>query len=149
MKTIDQEINASKFNSSGHKAMINLFYTYFNLFEIQQSYFKEFGILPQHYNILRILNGRHPEPVTPGHIIDSMLDKKRDFTRLIDKLEDMELLNRSRNEDNKRMILVSLTPKGLELFHKINEGLDAVMSHGLNENESETLSHLLDKMRCR
>jgi MarR family transcriptional regulator, 2-MHQ and catechol-resistance regulon repressor len=149
MKTIDQEINASKFTSSGHKAMINLFYTYFNLFEIQQSYFKNFGILPQHYNIMRILNGKFPNPVTPGHIIDSMLDKKRDFTRLIDKLEEMELVNRTRNIDNRRMILISLTPKGLELYHRINKGLDAVIAHGLNEEESEALSHLLDKMRCK
>ncbi len=146
MATIQELIKASSFNSSGHKAYVNLLYTYFHFYNLHCELLKPWGILPQHYNILRIIKGKHPEPVTPGHIIDVMLDKKRDLTRLVDKLESMGYVQRTQNTQNKRFIHISITELGLEEYAKIEiEGLK--LYHNLDEENSEVLSDLLDKMR--
>jgi DNA-binding MarR family transcriptional regulator len=148
MKTIDEEIKASKFNSSSHKALINLFYTYNVLYSKHIEYFQQFDLQPQHYNVLRIIMGKHPQLVNPSHIISVMLDKKRDFTRLIDKLVKMEIVHRSMSQENKRMVLIGMTTKGIKLYERINKELDSIIFHGLSEKESEELSYLLDKMRA-
>jgi MarR family transcriptional regulator, 2-MHQ and catechol-resistance regulon repressor len=149
VKTIDDEIKASKFNSAGHKALINLFYTY-NVFNTNHvAYFNQFGILPQHYNVLRIIMGRYPEPVSPSHILNVIIDKGLDLTRLIDKLVLMGIVRRAQNPDNKRITLLTITDQGKEFYDKVNENLDSIIYHGLDENESEQLSFLMDKMRTQ
>jgi DNA-binding MarR family transcriptional regulator len=146
MKTIQELIKASSFESSGHKAYVNLLYTYYFFYNLHSSLLKDFDLLPQHYNILRIIKGKHPEPVSSSHILDVMLDKKRDITRLVDKLEKIEYVKRIKNKDNKRIIDITLTSKGMDAFLKM-EKIGLGLYNNLDETESEIISNLLDKMR--
>jgi DNA-binding MarR family transcriptional regulator len=146
MKTLQESIKASSFQSSGHKAYVNLLYTYYHFYNLHCELLKEFDLLPQHYNVLRIIKGKHPDPASPSHIIDVMLDKKRDLTRLVDKLEKIGYVIRSQNKDNKRFINISITKKGIDAFNKM-EKIGLKLYHNLDETESEALSELLDKMR--
>lgn len=75
--TIQELIKQSKFESPQQMAYINLYYTYYHFHDLHCSILKPFDLLPQHYNILKIVKGKHPEAVTPGHILEVMLDKKR------------------------------------------------------------------------
>lgn len=147
---IEEEIKQYRFESNLHKALINLLYTNNWHRDLQQSIFKEFDLQQQHYNILRILKGSHPEPVSPGYIKEVMLDKGTDLTRLLDKLERKSLIVRKLCESNRRKIDITLTDKGLELlgrikpvFNKLNEEI----SNNLSEGEAQQLSDLLDKLR--
>lgn len=146
---IEKVIKQNKFQNSYHKAMINLIYTSNYFRDSHMSVFKPFDIQSQHFNILRILNGRHPEPATPGHIKEVMLDKGRDLTRLIDKLESMGWVQRTVCPENKRKIHINLTSEGLEKVDVISSRLDAQYDKMkyLAEEEYEQLSRLLDKMR--
>lgn len=146
-KTLQELIKQSKFESPQQKAYINMYYTYYHFHNLHSKLLKPYGILPQHYNILKIVKGRYPEPVTPGHILDVMLDKKRDLTRLVDKLVSMKLLERCQSKDNKRFVHISLTQKGYDLTVKMENELKSFIQHNLNDEESELLSKLLDKMR--
>ena len=49
------------------------------------TFFKSFGISPQQYNILRILNGAN-EPLNVQVIKDRMIERSPNATRLMDKL---------------------------------------------------------------
>ena len=147
---IEQEIKQYRFESNLHKALINLLYTNNWHRDLLQSIFKEFDLQQQHYNILRILKGSHPEPVSPGYIKEVMLDKGTDLTRLLDKLERKSLIVRKLCESNRRKIDINLTEQGLELlgrirpvFNKLNEEI----SNNLSEVEAQQLSDLLDKLR--
>lgn len=129
--------------------MINLIYTSNYFRDSHYSVFKPYDIQMQHFNILRILNGKHPEPATPGYIKEVMLDKGRDLTRLIDKLEGMGWVSRTICPENKRKIHVNLTHEGIEKVKVISSKLDTLddgMKY-LTEEEYEQLSRLLDKMR--
>ena len=145
--TLQELIKQSKFESPQQKAYINLYYTYYHFHNLHSQLLKPYDILPQHYNILKIVKGKYPEPVTPGHILDVMLDKKRDLPRLVDKLVSMKLLERCQSKENKRFVHISLTPKGYELTLKMESEMKTLLLHHLNDEESELLSTLLDKMR--
>lgn len=146
-KTIQELIKQSKFESPQQMAYINLYYTYYYFHDLHSSMLKPFDILPQHYNILKIVKGKHPEAVTPGHILDVMLDKKRDLTRLVDKLVTMGYLHRCQSAENKRFVHISLTQAGYDLTLQLETELRNSIQHNLNEEESLQLSALLDKMR--
>ena len=146
---IGKVIKQSRFKSNAQKAHINLLYTSNWLRDISNPIFKKHGILSQHFNVLRIIKGKYPDPVTPGEIIEVMLDKKRDLTRLVDKLVQLGLVDRWLSEENRRNVMITLTDSGLELVDRITEEVDKLQHqmNNLTEDEAGLLSDLLDKMR--
>jgi DNA-binding MarR family transcriptional regulator len=149
-KSIDQVINQEKFSSTTHKCILNIFYTSNYFRDIHTRIFKQYNIQSQHYNILRILKGKHPNPVQIGYIKEVMLDKGCDLTRLLDKLEKMALIIRCVEPTNKRKVNVSLTPKAIELLSAMKEPMETInknFEHRLNDEELTQLSNLLDKLR--
>jgi DNA-binding MarR family transcriptional regulator len=112
--------------------------------------FKEVDITFQQYNVLRILRGKFPESLNPGEIKSVMLDKSPDLTRLVDRLLAKELVERGTCEVNRRKIDIKISQKGLDFLKSIDKKVKGVHeAHTLNltEQEAETLSNLLDKLR--
>jgi DNA-binding MarR family transcriptional regulator len=146
---IDKVIKQPRFKDEFQKAMINLFYTSNYFRDHHGTVFKQFDIQGQHYNVLRILKGKHPEPVSPGYIKEVILDKGADLTRLVDKLVKLGLVFRNICPDNKRKIHLNLTDAGLNKLQNISEHLNNQYDkfRHLTDEEYSTLSHLLDKMR--
>ena len=146
---IKEEIKQTKFKSPKQKAMVNIYYTANWLRDTQHHLFKKHNILPQHYNIIRIVKGKNPTPVSPTEIKDVMLDKGRDLTRLVDKLEALGFLERRLCDDNRRKMEITITNLGLEICNKVEAEMSLEMSTKFNitDEEAETLSDLLDKLR--
>jgi len=150
MTRIEEAIKQSKFQDVYQKALINLIYTANCLRDEQVKILKPFDLLPQHFNIMRILKGRHPRPICPGEIKEVMLDKANDLTRLLDKLERKGLIQRNLCPTNRRKMDITLTQAGLELLEKMNRIMDQThdaLKKRLSDREAASLSHLLDKMR--
>ena len=146
---IEKLIKQTRFKYSFHKAIVNLIYTSNFFRDAHLELFKKYDIQGQHYNIMRILRGKHPQPVSPGYIKEVMIDKGRDLTRLIDKLERLQWVERSICPENKRKVNVKLTDHGLDFIDRITDELSVVDSklRALDEKEYELLSNLLDRMR--
>jgi DNA-binding MarR family transcriptional regulator len=147
---IEKAINQKTFESNLHRAVVNILFTGNWLRDAHQLAIKPFGLLPQHYNVLRILKGRYPLHATPGEIKSVMLDKGNDLTRLLDKIEKQELIARHTCPENRRKMNVSITEKGLNVVEQISQTLkeqSRAYEKNLSEKEAETLSLLLDKMR--
>ena len=145
-----EAINQKSFDSSHAKVVVNLLYTYNWHRDKYQGMFKPFGLKMQHYNVLRILKGSKPNAMCPGDIKDVMLDKSPDLTRLLDKLVDIGLVERSTCPENRRKLDVFITEKGTDLLDQINskqEELGLEKNNKLSEKEAEMLSDLLDKFR--
>lgn len=147
--SIEQDIKQTNFKSPYSKAVINIFYTNNWLQSMQVEIFKPFDLTLQQYNVLRILRGQYPNPITVIAIIERMLDKMSNASRLVDKLLAKELVIRRLCPHDRRAVDVIITEKGLDLLDE----LDALQNqwedklHGLTENEALKLSELLDKMR--
>lgn len=147
---IAEEIKQEKFKSEYSKAVVNVIYTNSWLQQKHLSIFKSFGLTTPQFNILRILRGQHPNPATVNLLIDRMLDKSSNASRIVDRLEEKELVKRVQCKNDRRAVDVYITESGLNLLSKLDVVLDELQlsSKSLSEEESEILNSLLDKMRA-
>ncbi|WP_276498273.1 MarR family winged helix-turn-helix transcriptional regulator [Pontibacter litorisediminis] len=146
---IEDEIKQSAFKNEYQKVYINLVYTAGFLEQKQAALFKPYGITLPQYNILRILRGQHPKPATISLLIERMLDKTSNASRIVDKLEAKGLVTRKQCPADRRTVDVLITDKGLELLLQM-DGLEGGKGTGvmnLTEEEAMQLNTLLDKIR--
>ncbi len=145
MGDLAKDIN-STFPNERVKALINIKYTANWLDNIGNDILKQGKISVQQYNILRILRGAGGA-VTVNTVKARMVQKSPNSTRLMDKLCDKKLIERTRCENDRRVVYIKITNKGLQLLDTINiEEYDAHMNN-ITEEEAKTLNKLLDKIR--
>lgn len=102
----------------------------------------EHGILSSQYNILRILQGGPPEGYPRCEIIDRMIDRGPDVTRLVDELEEEGLVERRRSQEDRRMMMHRITDKGRRRLHDVTDDLGSVrgsFDEALSDAELEEL----------
>ncbi len=146
---IGKEIKQSKFKNEHQKMLINLFYTNGWLSAITGNRFKPYDISNQQYNILRILRGQHPNPATVNLLIERMLDKNSNASRLVEKLRIKKLVERATCPEDRRAVNVRITKKGLDMLAELDkqEGEFLKKLKTLSEEEAMQLNLLLDKLR--
>ena len=146
---IEKDIHQNDFRNAKQKAMINLLYTYGWTLEKIKNFLAQEDITHQQFNILRILRGAAPQPLSTLQIRERMLDKMSDTSRIVDRLVAKNLVKKETCPKDKRLVDVTITDKGLKLLKKLDAAsdyMDEVMQN-LSEKESEMLSTLLDKLR--
>ncbi len=146
---IEQDIKQDKFRNEFHKGAVNLIFTYGWLMERQKRFFDSENITPQQFNILRILRGSLPRPLSTMQIRERLLDKMSDTSRIVDRLVVKHLVSKKTCNYDKRLVDVSITPEGLELLERMdtrNEEMDELLKE-LSEDEIKQLNRLLDKVR--
>lgn len=146
---IEAEIKQRSFKDVYHKLYINLVYTAGWLQIRQAAVFKKYGLTLPQYNILRILRGQHPNPATVNLLIERMLDKTSNASRIVDKLVAKGLVTRCQCPTDRRTVDVLITEAGLATLKQIDEveGTQPQSLQNLTQGEAEALSHLLDKIR--
>jgi DNA-binding MarR family transcriptional regulator len=146
---IDKDIHQNKFVDAKQKALINLLFSYGWVIEKIKNFLAQEDITHQQFNILRILRGSHPKPLSTLQIRERMLDKMSDTSRIVDRLVLKGLVKKEICPADKRLVDVTITEKGQDLLKKIDAAADinGQIMQNLSEEESEQLSTLLDKMR--
>ena len=148
---IEDEIKQPVFRNDFEKAIINLSYTVGWLEVRQAAAFRPFGLTLPQFNILRILRGQHPQPATVALLIDRMLDKTSNASRIVDRLEEKQLVTRCVCPVNRRAVDIRITDAGLELLGRIEaEDILNPVRLGLgafSADELYQLNELLEKMR--
>ena len=146
---IAEDIKQEKFSSEYSKAIINVIYTNSWLSQKHLELFKRHGLTTPQFNILRILRGQYPNPATVNLLIDRMLDKSSNASRIVDRLEEKGLVVRKQCSNDRRAVDVLISEEGLLLLQKLDTELEVLQNGArtLTEEESEILNSLLDKMR--
>ena len=146
---IEDEIKQPVFRDPYQKAHINILYTAGWLGQQQASAFKGFGVTLPQFNILRILRGQHPKPATVNLLIERMLDKTSNASRIVDKLEGKALVTRTVCPSNRRAVDIRVTGAGLDLLRRLDVVLEQnpMGLQNLSPEEATQLSALLDKIR--
>jgi DNA-binding MarR family transcriptional regulator len=80
----------------------------------------EADLTTSQYNVLRILRGSHPKALTAGEIGERTIARDPDITRLVDRLHARSLVRRTRGEQDRRVVEVEITDKGLELLRALD-----------------------------
>lgn len=145
---LEDAIQQSSFKTEFVKAEVNLLYTGAWALGESNAALKVYDLTVQQYNVLRILRGQHPQPASVNLIIDRMLDKMSNASRLVDKLEKKRLVTRNRCMFDRRKVDVVITDKGLKLLEEIEKDTaKRTLVDNLTESEARELNRLLDKVR--
>jgi DNA-binding MarR family transcriptional regulator len=111
---------------------------------------ERYGITIQQFNVLRILRGAGG-PLPTLEIGERMVEQAPGVTRLLDRIEAKGWVTRVRCREDRRQVLVSITPAGLELLAEMDEtvnGADADALGMLDDADTERLIELLDRIRA-
>lgn len=146
---IEEAIQQKGFKSPQQKALINIVYTGLWIQSKQSELLRSFDISLQQFNVLRILKGVYPNSHTIQSVKSRMLDKTPNTTRLIDKLEQKDLVCRERCTEDRRVIFVQITDEGLKVVNEMTRILNSQFNahFNLSDDEANQLSNLLDCMR--
>lgn len=146
---IEEAIKQKEFKSEYQKLFINIIYTANWLNNESLKILKPFGISPQQYNVLRILKGQYPNSIGVNNIIDRMLDKNSNASRLVDKLKQKELVEREVCCNDRRQVDIKITKKGIQLLDEIANKLDHSenIKGALSIEDANHINVLLDQIR--
>lgn len=147
--SIETDIKQTRFRNVYHRMALNLLYTTNWLSDSQACLLKSYDLTSQQYNVLRIVRGQHPNPVRVNDIIERMLDKMSNASRLVDKLLLKGLVKRTECPHDRRAVDVVITEAGMDILSELDKMQDSWENQlrNLSEQEANQLSDLLDKLR--
>lgn len=111
---------------------------------------KEYALSIQQYQVLSSLRELKGEPANLLTLQAEMVSKNSNTTRLVEKLRLKGLISRVQSEENRRMVEIRITEKGLNLLAEIDSVHQEFQNDivaGLTEDEILTLNKLLEKIR--
>lgn len=146
---INEIIQQKSFASEAQKAFVNIAYTQSNMTNELNSVLKPHKISMQQFNVLRILKGHSPKPISINEISNRMVDRMSNASRLVDKLCKKGFAQREISERDKRQADIKITPKGEDFLLQLNRVVDQKIGEYktcLSDDEFVTLNLLLDKL---
>ena len=105
---------------------------------------RPYGITELQYNVLRILRGAGPDGWCGREISERLVSKVPDVSRLLDRMESMQLLRRDRDATDRRHVTARITPKGLRVLEESTPQLDAFERERFGHLDGEQLQHVID-----
>ncbi|WP_236979593.1 MarR family winged helix-turn-helix transcriptional regulator [Membranihabitans maritimus] len=150
MRTIEEEIQQSKFKSKEQKVHVNIVYTGQYISQKLESVIKKFDInLPQ-FNIMSIVRGQNDTPINIKDIQRRMVHQMANTSRVVTALVSKGLAERTPSPNDKREVTISLTKKGHFTLEQLDDLIPRFLvsqfSH-LSEEEIEQLNNILNKVR--
>jgi DNA-binding MarR family transcriptional regulator len=104
------------------------------------------------YDVLVQLEEAGGRGVQMNEVASRILASKSGLTRVIDRMEEAGLVQRERPESNRRVVLVTMTPKGADTlqdarrYHR--DGIRRHFTEHLTETEIAALASSLEKVRA-
>jgi DNA-binding MarR family transcriptional regulator len=112
---------------------------------------KPFGITQTQYNVLRILRGAGDKGLPTLEISQRMVTSDPDVPRLVDRLDKLGWVTRTRCAEDRRVVWCSVTPAGLDMLAQTDALADSVPVEqlaALSPEEQRQLVSLLDRVRA-
>jgi MarR family transcriptional regulator, 2-MHQ and catechol-resistance regulon repressor len=111
---------------------------------------KPYNLSIAQFNVLRILRGQKGKPASLACVNEKMIHKMSNTTRLVDKLLDKSLVERTVCPGNRRKIEITITQQGLTLLEELDGVIEATESKimgNLTRQEISALNAILTKLR--
>jgi DNA-binding MarR family transcriptional regulator len=102
------------------------------------------GISPSQYNLLRILRGAGADGRTMREISERMINRDPDVTRLADRTVKLGLARRMRDSEDRRVVKLFITAKGLEMLARLDEAVIVFLKQTLGSLGPKRLGQLRD-----
>ena len=149
--SLKDEIKKKKpFEHPEEEAYLNLLRTTAVLYAQFEALLKQAGLSEPQYNVLRILRGVGGCGLPSSEVGARMITRVPDVTRLVDRLEAAGLVERCRIAQDRRVVQVKITAKGLAALAELDEPLvtlnKKLLAH-MTRKELDDLIRLLEKAR--
>jgi DNA-binding MarR family transcriptional regulator len=107
------------------------------------------GIPQRWYDVLVHLE-ESPDGIAMTELADQILYSKSGFTRLIDRMQEAELVSRVRPPNDRRSILVTITDQGTRTMQDARrhhrDGIERHFSRHLTDTDTKALTRALEKI---
>ena len=110
----------------------------------------KYGLTFTQYNALRILRGAGAGGLTCSEVSERMITRDSDITRLLDRLEQMELVERARDENDRRIVRAFASKRGLKLLSEMDASVnswDIETFNHLGKKDLQSLVDLLNRLK--
>ena len=148
---IREELQINRPLAPGHEVALALLLTreyVARLFD--QGLYEPEGLSDQQFNVLRILKGGPKDGYLIKEIRTRMIYRFADVPRLVNRLEERDLVKRCENPADRRGSRVQITAKGLALesrMHGCRDTLCDQVARCLSPEERDQLLSLLERVR--
>lgn len=113
---------------------------------------KPFGITEPQYNVLRTLQAAKGKPLTVQKILERMVQRSSNITRIVDKLLIKGYVERKECPSNRRKMDITITEAGLTILAKLDEQVykfHEPLMNNLTEEELIQLKKLIIKLKTK
>jgi DNA-binding MarR family transcriptional regulator len=80
---------------------------------------RPYGVTPTQYNVLRILQGAGAAGLCRNEVRDRLVARVPDASRLLDRLEEMALVERERDSGDRRLVNTRITAEGRAVLRRL------------------------------
>ena len=150
MTSRTKSTTGKRFDSPEQETFLNLWRTYDCLKALEDELFGQHQISAQQYNALRLLRSVHPGSMQTLALGKRLISRGPDTTRMLDRLEQRQLIVRERRSENRRVVEIAVTTQGLALLDEMAEAVQEMhkrqIGH-LSRAEQRDLITLLKRIR--
>jgi DNA-binding MarR family transcriptional regulator len=107
---------------------------------------KPYGITATQYNVLRILRGAGTDGLCRNEVGERLIRRVPDVTRLLDRMEEMGLIQRAREAEDRRIVTTRIAKKGLDLLAKLDPKLAEIHHAQVGHVEKKQLRALIEAL---
>ena len=143
--TLKEDLRQRKaFTSLEQEAFLNVLRTSSTLTDELEDLLRPYEITATQYNVLRILRGSGADGLCRNELRDRMLTRMPDMTRLLDRMEDAGLVTRTREREDRRMVLTRISVAGQELLKELDRPVNELHRKQLARLSGEQLRSLIE-----
>jgi DNA-binding MarR family transcriptional regulator len=146
-KSLQTEIKQSKpFPRPSSEAFLSILRTAAVLEHQLGEVLRPHGITTTQYNVLRILRGAGTQGLCGREVAERLVSKVPDVSRLLDRMDDMGVIQRERDSDDRRHITARISEKGLRLLDETSPALEAAEASRFTRLNPEQIRRLIDTL---
>lgn len=107
-------------------------------------YISDISLPPSHINVILYLEKVKSSPIS--QIANKLNISKSNMTPIIDRLIELNLVNRYSDNNDRRVLRIELTPKALELFKSLESIAKDVIKNKISSLSDDDLDALSDSL---
>jgi DNA-binding MarR family transcriptional regulator len=146
-KTLQAAIKQSKpFPSARAEALLGILRTAAVIDHHLGEALRPYKITTTQYNLLRILRGAGRQGLCGREVAERLISRVPDVSRLLDRTEDLKLIKRERDPEDRRQVTARITEKGLALLDRVAPELEAVEQQRFGQVDRAVLEGLISAL---
>ena len=137
------------FDSVEQEAMLSLMRTTELLENRLARLFREYGLTPTQYNVLRILRGEG-KPMPCLEVAERMIQVAPAITRVVDQLLRLKLITKTQSDSDRRVFEIELTTAATKLLKKMDQpvlDLHASLLNSVKKSDLRSMIRTLEAVR--